>query len=206
MTATSNYSASQAPPVSSATVDGAAATGVDTATLVLMVKSKSGKGFNILYDNYCGALYGILMKFVQHTDVADDLLQDIFLKIWKHIDRFDAEKGSLYTWMLNIARNQAIDYLRSSHHQQQSLHVDNEFFSLHGDCVDASASISNVAEFKDLQKKALQLDAKYAEVIDMIFFYGCTHEQTARIMKLPLGTVKTRARKGLNMLKTLYQQ
>jgi RNA polymerase sigma-70 factor, ECF subfamily len=202
MTATSYYTAQQMPP----TVYESAATGMDSTTLVWMVKSKSERGFHILYDKYCGALYGILMKFVRRTDVADDLLQDVFVKIWKHIDSFDPGRGTLFTWMLNIARNQAIDYLRSACHQRQLLHVDNELFSLHMDYMDANASNSSMAELKDLQNKALQLDAKYAEVIDMIFFYGCTHEQTARILNLPLGTVKTRARKGLGMLKTLYQQ
>ncbi len=206
MTATTSFSPQQVASSASPTVYESAGTGVDTATLVWMIQSKNERGFHILYDKYCGALYGILMKFVRRTDLADDLLQDVFVKIWKYIDSFDPAKGTIFTWMLNIARNQAIDYLRSSHHQQQSLHVDNELFSLHTDYVDSNASNSSMAEFKDLQNKALQLDVKYAEVIDLIFFYGCSHEQTARILKLPLGTVKTRARKGLGILKTLYQQ
>ncbi len=206
MTATTSFSPQQATTAASNTVHESAGTGVDTATFVWMIQSKNERGFHILYDKYCGALYGILMKFVRRTDVADDLLQDVFVKIWKHIDTFDPSRGTLFTWMLNIARNQAIDYLRSSSHQQQLLHVDNELFSLHTNYIDANASNSNMAEFKDLQNKALQLHEKYAEVIDMIFFYGCTQEQTARILKLPLGTVKTRARKGLGMLKIICQQ
>jgi RNA polymerase sigma-70 factor, ECF subfamily len=206
MTATGNYSAQQAPPAASPTVYESAGTGVDTATLVWMIQSKNERGFHILYDKYCGALYGILMKLVRRTDVADDLLQDVFVKVWSHIEGFNPARGTLFTWMLNIARNQAIDYLRSSHYQQQLLHVDSELFSLYTDCIGATGSHSQLAEFKDLKTKALQLDSKYAEVIDTIFFYGCTHEQAARILKLPLGTVKTRARKGLAMLKLLYQQ
>jgi RNA polymerase sigma-70 factor, ECF subfamily len=179
---------------------------VDTATLVLMVKSKSEKGFNILYDKYCDVFYGILMKFVQRTDVADDLLQDIFFKIWKHIDRFDPQKGTFFTWMLNIARNKAIDYLRGSCHRNQQLHVNNDLFSLHKEYIGSKDSNNSLVEFKDIQSKVHQLDPKYADVIDLIFFYGCTHEQTAQIMNLPLGTIKTRARKGLGILRVLYQQ
>ncbi len=191
------------PPI---TGDRSAGAHSDTETLVRMVKSKSEKGFNILYNNYCGAIYGILMRFVLRRDVADDLLQDIFLKIWKNIDCFDPEKGTLFTWMLNIARNQAIDYLRSSCHRKQLLHVNNDLFSLHKDYIASNDSNSNLIELKDIKSKVLKLDSKYADVIDLIFFYGCTHEQTARIMKLPLGTVKTRARKGLGILKILYRQ
>jgi RNA polymerase sigma-70 factor, ECF subfamily len=106
---------------------------VDTAILVQMLKSKSERGFHILYDKYCGALYSILIKIVRRTDVADDLLQDVFLKIWKHIDGFDPARGTLFTWMLNIARNQAIDYLRSSGYQQQMQQVNVDFSSLHLD-------------------------------------------------------------------------
>ena len=206
MTARYAYSSREMLPEPSSTGYQSGGANMDTATLLEMIILKNERGFHSLYDNYCGALYGILMKFVGRTDVADDLLQDTFVKIWKHIDAFDPGRGTLFTWMLNIARNQAIDYLRSSHYQQQLLHVNNDLFSLHRDYFGATASDSSMVEYKDLKSKTMQLDPKYAEVIDMIFFYGCTHEQTARIMNLPLGTVKTRARKGLGVLKILYQQ
>ncbi len=206
MVTTLNYPAHQVLQATSPTLYESDGTSMDTANLVWIIKSKNERGFHLLYDRYCDALHGVLMKFVRRTDVADDLLQDVFVKIWKHIDAFDPARGTLFTWMMNIARNKAIDYLRSSCHQKQLLHVDNELFYLHTDYMDATASNSSMAEFKDLQNKAQMLDAKYAEVIDMIFFYGCTQEQTARILKLPLGTVKTRARKGLSMLKIIYQQ
>lgn len=206
MIATNIFSSKTVLPAHSPAGFNTAKVTADTTILVQMIKSKSEKGFAILYDNYCGALYGILMKFVRRTEVADDLLQDVFVKIWKHIDTFDPAKGTLFTWMLNIARNQSIDYLRSASYQQQLLHVNNDFFTLHMDYIGSKALNTSEVEFKDIKSKAMQLDPKYAEVIDLIFFYGCSHEQTAHILKLPLGTVKTRARKGLSMLKSLYQQ
>ncbi len=206
MTSKNDYSPLQVLSAPAPTAYQPARVAVDTGILVQMIKSKSEKGFTILYDNYCGALYGILMKFVRRTDVADELLQDVFVKIWKNIDRFDPAKGTLFTWMLNITRNQAIDYLRSASYQQQLLHVNNDLFSLHMDYIGSKALNTDEVEFKDIKSKAMQLDPKYAEVIDIIFFYGCSHEQAAHILKLPLGTVKTRVRKGLGMLKALYQQ
>lgn len=98
-------------------------------SLVKLVQSKSERGFHTLYNKYCGALYGVILKLVKRTDVADDLLQDTFVKIWKHIDSFDSSKGALFTWMLNIARNQTIDYLRSSNYRNQMLQVEIDFFS-----------------------------------------------------------------------------
>ncbi|WP_395048518.1 RNA polymerase sigma factor [Flavobacterium sp.] len=178
----------------------------DSALLVKLVQSKSERGFHTLYNKYCGALYGIIIKLVKRTDVADDLLQDTFVKIWKHIDSFDSSKGTLYTWMLNIARNQAVDYLRSATHQKQLLQVEIDLFSHCTDSIGNITSNSCAIEFRDFKNKALQLNPKYTEVIDLIYFYGWTQEQTAEILKLPLGTIKTRARKGLSLLKMLYQQ
>jgi RNA polymerase sigma factor (sigma-70 family) len=177
---------------------------LDSEALVKLIQGRSERGFRILYNKYCGALYGVIIKFVRRTDVADDLMQDTFVKIWKHIDAFDAERGTLYTWMLNIARNQAIDYLRSASHRKQMLHVEIDSVSNQLDFTNTSDATSKAIEYKDFKKKAMQLDSKYAEVIDMIFFFGWTHEQTAELLKLPLGTVKTRSRKGLELLKLLY--
>lgn len=178
----------------------------DIDSLVKLVQSKSERGFHTLYNKYCGALYGIIIKLVKRTDVADDLLQDTFVKIWKHIDTFDSSKGTLYTWMLNIARNQAVDYLRSATHQKQLLQVEIDLFSHCTDSIGNITSNSCAIEFRDFKNKALQLNPKYTEVIDLIYFYGWTQEQTAEILKLPLGTIKTRARKALSLLKMLYQQ
>jgi RNA polymerase sigma-70 factor (ECF subfamily) len=108
--------------------------------------------------------------------------------------------------MLNIARNQALDYLRSSTYRKQLLQVEIDLFSHCTDNIGNTISNSCPIEFTDFKNKALQLDPKYSEVIDLIYFYGWTQEQTAEILKLPLGTIKTRARKGLSLLKILYQQ
>lgn len=143
---------------------------IDTATLVQLVQSKSEKGFNILYDNYCGVLYGVLIKFVEQNDVADDLLQEVFLKIWKNIDSFDSEKGSLFTWMLNITRNHAIDYIRSSSHRNQLLHVRIDSFDSNQNYNNLNDSNNTSVEFKDVKNKFLKLDSKYADVINLIFF------------------------------------
>lgn len=193
----------KAPSIASTLKQGQA---TETAILVQLIKSKSERGFNILYTNYHRALYGVLVKYVRRAELADDLLQDTFVKIWKHIDGFDPARGSLYTWMLNVAQNLAIDYLRSAAHRKQSLQVNIDLASLSKNYKSKITLNANEVEFNDFKNKALQVDAKYAEVIDMIFFYGWSHEQTAQLLKLPLGTVKTRARKGLRLLKILYQQ
>ncbi len=179
---------------------------VDTATLVQAIKSHSERDFTFLYSNYSTALYGILIKIVRRTEVSEDLLQETFVKIWKNIDGFDNTRGTLFTWMSNIARNLAIDYLRSSTCKNQFQNVNIELFWLHQNYPTNTYSLHNDLDYKDFKKNALEIEPKYAEVIDMICFQGYTQNQTSELLKLPLGTVKTRARKGLCILKHLYQQ
>lgn len=73
--------------------------------------------FGYLYDHYSPALYGVVLKVLNDETTASDVLQEVFLKIWRGIDKYDTEKGRLFTWMLNIARNTAIDALRSKAHK-----------------------------------------------------------------------------------------
>lgn len=178
----------------------------DTAMLLQMIKSHSERNFTILYNNYSKSLYEILLKIVSRTEVAEDLLQETFVKIWKNIDRFDDTKGTLFTWMLNIARNLAIDFLRSSNCKNQLQNVNIELFFIHQNYPASTHSSSNDLVYKDFKKKALQIAQKYAEVIDLVYFHGYTQSQASELLKLPLGTVKTRAKKGLSIVKHLYQQ
>ncbi|MBK9734245.1 MAG: RNA polymerase sigma factor [Saprospiraceae bacterium] len=179
---------------------------MSTSMIVQLIKSKEQKGFNMLYDKYSGVLYNTILKFVELPELADDLLQDTFVKIWKYIDHFEPTKGTLFTWMLRIAKNQSIDYLRSSSHQQQLKQVHIDLFLQHIEHSSNNDALLGEIEFKDFKIKALlKMNPKQAEVINMIFFYGWTHEQTAQILQIPLGTVKTRAKKGRALLKTMYQ-
>ncbi len=204
MTTINTFSSQQEIPTISSNTKKIIVKSMDAAKLVEMIQSKSEKGFDVLYNMYCDALYSAIIKIVKRTDVTDDLLQETFVKIWKHIDCFKPEKGTLYTWMLNIARNQSIDYLRSSDYHKQLLNEEIDLFSFKFDVIDTTKNNICQIEFADFKRKAKQLDPKYAEVINMIFFYGWTHKQTALKLMLPIGTVKTRARKGLSLLKILY--
>ena len=98
---------------------------------MLSLKAKDQNSFRYLYDNYSGALYSIVLQVVPDKDVASDVLQEVFVNIWKKIESYDPTKGRLFTWMLNVARNLAIDMVRSKAYQNsqknQSL-PESEFF------------------------------------------------------------------------------
>ncbi|HRG93075.1 MAG TPA: sigma factor, partial [Chitinophagaceae bacterium] len=81
--------------------------------LVALLQERNGQAFSYLYDNYSGALLGVIGGIITDRDLAGDVLQNVFVNIWRKIDLYDPSKGRLFTWMLNIARNAAIDEVRS---------------------------------------------------------------------------------------------
>ena len=86
--------------------------------LVSLLQNKDAQAFNYLYDNYSGALYGIIYKMVENKELAEDILQEVFVKIWNNFSNYTNTKGRLFTWMLNVARNSSIDAVRSKSYQQ----------------------------------------------------------------------------------------
>jgi len=169
--------------------------------LVSLLQQRSEKAFSYLYDNYGGALNGIISSIITEPETANDILQDVFLNIWKKIDSYDSSKGRLFTWMLNIARNAAIDKLRSRSfkdglkNQPLSDTVDNKVDS------SVSPSINDVG----LKKVISKLKDEHRILVDLSYFQGFTHEEIAKAMNIPLGTVKTRIRSALIQLRTLIQ-
>ena len=166
-----------------------------------MLKEQSNEAFNYLYDNYSGALFTIINQIVADKDTASDVLQDVFVNIWQKIAMYDAAKGRLFTWMLNIARNAAIDKLRSKGYRDG---LKNQPLA---ENVDTSMAISVQAVTSDvgLKKMLAKLKKEYRTLIDLSYFQGFTHDEIARILGIPLGTVKTRIRTALSQLRTMIQ-
>ena len=170
--------------------------------LVGALKQQSEKAFSYLYDNYSGALYGVITSILTDLEIANDVLQETFLNIWKNFNSYDAAKGRLFTWMLNIARNAAIDKLRSSGFRNmkknQPLKEDVS--------IEAEIGFTKPA-FKDfgLRKLLLGLKEEQRTLIELSFFQGYTHEEISKIIGIPLGTVKTRIRSALIQLRTMMK-
>jgi RNA polymerase sigma-70 factor, ECF subfamily len=170
---------------------------ITTNELVELLRQRSREGFNELYEGYSATLYGIICKIVKDTAVAEDILQDSFVKVWKNIDNYSAEKGSFFTWLLNITRYTAIDYLRSKQYKQQIKNqttTDNEYIQ------ETAYTVTNI-DNNNLKLLVAKLEPKYREVIDLIYFWGYTQDEVSKILQIPLGTVKTRARMGLQLLR-----
>lgn len=169
--------------------------------IISLLLQQDEKGFNYLYDNYAPAIYGIIIKVVNEKEYADEILQDVFVKIWKNIRQFNPEKGRLYTWMINLARNTAIDYLRSKGFQNEQKNQSIPEFV--NESIQYSTT-SNV-EYIGIKEVLSQLKIEWRELIELAYFKGYTQQEIAERLDIPIGTVKTRTRNALIELKNLLK-
>lgn len=170
--------------------------------LVLGLKARNEKHFGYLYDHYSPALYGIALKVLNDEAIAGDVLQEIFLKIWRGIDRYDTDKGRLFTWMVNIARNTAIDTLRSKAHKMGQKVAELGSNVLASDQLAIHPSVDHLGLVKVLE----QLSKEQRVIIDLAYYKGCTQDEIAKILDIPLGTVKTRMRNAIIQLRNILKQ
>ncbi len=164
------------------------------------MQSKDRDALEYLYDHYAGALLGVISRVIKKEEIAEEVLQDVFLKVWDKMESYDSSKGKLFTWMLNIARNQAIDKTRSKEFSKEKKtgdidnfvnRIDNE------DYVEQKVEAIGVSELL----KALPDEQRF--IIDQHYLKGYTQSEIAEEFNLPLGTVKTRMRLAMKELRNL---
>lgn len=169
--------------------------------LVVLLNEQSHDAFNYLYDHYSGALFTIINQIVPDKDTAGDVLQEVFVNIWKKIGTYDSTKGRLFTWMLNIARNAAIDKIRSKGYRDSQRHQPITETDSGGIEMSSNPMVNDVG----LKKVLTTLNEEYRRLIDLSYFQGFTHEEIAKMLGVPLGTVKTRIRTAISQLRTMIQ-
>lgn len=169
--------------------------------LIEEIRNRNQRAFSYLYDNYSKALYGIIYSILRDEPEAEDALQKTFLKIWSSFQTYDENKGRLYTWMLNIARNIAIDSTRSRHTKAKGkIQSRDEHVSANENAGFSSEEKTNFICFNKILEE-LKEDQK--QVIDMAYFEGFTQEEIAQRLNMPLGTVKTKVRQAILKLREL---
>lgn len=166
--------------------------------LVDLLKQRNQKAFAYLYDHYSGSLLSIVNSIITEQDIAHDVLQNVFINIWKKIDSYDPAKGRLFTWMLNVTRNASIDEIRSKGYKQaKQNHQLSENVDFPGG---VSAAISDEL---GLRKTIYKLKEEWRILVDLSYLQGYTHEEISKALNIPLGTVKTRIRSALLQLRTM---
>ena len=168
--------------------------------LIEQLKLNNRKAFEYLYDNYSSALYGIILKVLKDEEKAADTLQDSFLKIWRSMSSYDAAKGSIFTWMLNIARNTAIDKLRAETRPEIVVSWDR----LPEDDI-IPVSVQSPLATIDVRSIVSRMVPEKKQVIEMVYFQGYTHEEVSERLNVPLGTIKSRVRRALTDLRTIFE-
>ncbi|MBL7775814.1 MAG: sigma-70 family RNA polymerase sigma factor, partial [Saprospiraceae bacterium] len=152
------------------------------------------------YDAYSGALYGIALRIVQTPELAEQVIQDTFVKVWRKSSAYDSSKGRLFTWLANIARNTAIDATRTAHFQQRKKTESTEALV----SVPGGSAIN--PDHIGLRETVGRLEEKYRVLVDLLYFQGYTQEEAAEETGVPLGTVKTRLRFAINELRRLFAE
>lgn len=153
-----------------------------------------------LYDHYSAALNGIIFRIVRDEDIAEEILQDVFIKIWDKIENYDSSKGRLFTWMLNIARNQAIDKTRSKEMNKgrKTDDIDNLV-----NRIDRQESGELAVDAIGLKEILARLPTEQRFVVEYLYLKGFTQSELAEEFNIPLGTVKTRLRLAMIELRSI---
>jgi len=171
---------------------------IDEKKLVSLLQKKDKAALELLYDNYGKALYGVIFRIVGNNELAEEVLQNSFQKIWEKGNQYDQSKGRLFTWMLNIARNSAIDKTRSREFQQK---IRTNTLENHIGFIEQNNNLQISTDAIDLKKFTDKLDENQRAVIDLIYFQGYSQSETAKKLDMPLGTVKSRVRIAIKSLR-----
>jgi len=163
------------------------------AEIIARIYSGDESAMAQLYDLYSHVVYAVALRVLSDSSAAEDILQDVFVQLWRNPQAFNASRGSLAAWLAVIARNRAIDQLRKKRPAAEAVDLDT--------VVSANLDLQNTAERKQTIEKVrgvlASMPAEQRAALEMAFFEGLTHAEIAGKTGQPLGTVKTRIRSGL---------
>ena len=170
--------------------------------LVDGLKSGQKEAIERLYKMYSASLKGIISRVVKFDEIAEDVLQETFVKIWKSIGHYDMSKGRLFTWMSKLARNTAIDQLRSR--GQLNSNRNDNFEDLIVELDSKHQCLYN-PDVIGLKKLLNVLTPSQRQIVDLIYFNGYTHLEVAEELNIPIGTVKTKLRLSIITLRKFFK-
>ena len=146
-------------------------------------------------------MYNNILQVIPNTETANDVLQEVFITIWQNMDKYDAAKGRLFTWLLRLTRNAAINKTRSKIYKSQQKNDDiNNYVSVIEDNGTEQPAINQIG----LRTQVHRLRDDYKNVLELSYFEGFTQEEISKALNLPLGTVKTRLRNAIIELRKQF--
>ncbi|MCK8479509.1 RNA polymerase sigma factor [Psychroserpens algicola] len=168
--------------------------------LVTDFQNKDQRAFDKLYHMYSDSMHGIIYNIVRDHEIAEEVMQDVFIKAWHKSDSYNASKGRFFTWILNIARNAAIDKTRSKAYKNSGKNLNAEFFV---DILESSDNLNNRMDAIGIKKYVKALGEKCKKIIEYLYFKGYTQKETSEELDIPIGTIKTRNRNCIKDLRVL---
>ena len=172
----------------------------DDTALVVRMQRRDPHALAELYDRYGRVTYSLILRVVRDTGIAEDLVQETFLRVWNRVHGFDAQKGSIGPWLLAVARNRAIDYLRSAGSRERGA-LELEETSHPALYCDMEKDILTSDKARRVQSAIQKLSPNQRQVIELAYFEGLSQTEMADRMGQPLGTVKTWVRTALKNLR-----
>ncbi len=169
--------------------------------LIAALKKHDGEAYRYLYLNYRKALFTAVTQIISDAETAGDILQEVFVAVWKGIEKYDPEKGRLFTWLLTLSRNAAINTTRSKSFKAASK---NEDLSDYVTTLDNKASAETNINFIGLRSQVHQLKPEFKIVLELAYFNGYTQQEIADTLAIPIGTVKTRLRNAIIELRKQF--
>lgn len=166
--------------------------------LLALLQQQDPVGFTRMYTRYAPVLYGVTLRMVHSPALAEDVLQEAFIKIWRKMDSYDPQRGRLFTWLLNVVRNTAIDALRSQRNRPtQATRDSNQFVSWPPANQHLLPTTHTPIDHIGVDHWLASLSEEHQQLIEYCYFKGYSHQETAKALHLPLGTMKTKLRRAL---------
>lgn len=168
--------------------------------LILQFQQQDLQAYEKLYNAYCKSISGVINTIVKDVEVTEEITQDVFLKAWNNAASYSPNKGRFFTWLLNIARNAAIDYTRSKKYKQSQQNQTSDFFVDILETHDDLNSSTNAIGLKEMVEK---LGDTCKSLIELLYFKGYTQVEASEELNMPLGTIKTKNKSCIGQLRSV---
>jgi len=168
--------------------------------VIIKFQQKDTQAFEALYNMYSDSMQGIIYTIVKDDDIAQEVMQDVFIKAWQNAESYSPKKGRFFTWLINIARNTAIDKTRSKDFKKAKQNLSADFFV---DIIESNDSLDNQTDAIGIKKFVTKLADKCKAVIELLYFKGFTQKEAAEELNMPIGTIKTRNRNCIKELRKM---
>jgi RNA polymerase sigma-70 factor, ECF subfamily len=171
------------------------------ATLARRLLQKDVEAFEQLYERHSRIVYALVLRILQQGSTAEEVVQDVFLQVWRNARHYDEQRGPFIPWLMTLARNRALDRLRLKSERQRRQEAQTEEFPPVAEAPQYEKDLDEKRRAERVRALMASLHPQQKKAIELAFFEGLSHSEIAESLKEPLGTVKSWIRNGLLRLK-----